>query len=341
MILQQCGQALDQAVGEDPWCRQHGFTTGASYLLLWAAALIQRPKHPLPYLFLFSPENNTGKSSLYRALGMLFEGGATDVHAALMETFNQQMAGAVLCYVEERILNAAAYQKLKSWVDSPTISIREMRTNAYTLPNYAHFIQTANTLDACPVEKHDERVVVIRVSVLNQIVPWTTEMVPALQREAPDFLATLLTTPLPPAAGRLFLPVLDTPEKRAIMCKTDSVDPRTAVINSLVDRVVELVGRFDYWKGFGGNLLKAIGKGPWSNSPGTFVGYLQEAADALHQRGIVVSISSTKVKGQREINIGQMWLVEPESSDQELAEDEARAARLEDEWFATTGATAD
>jgi hypothetical protein len=326
-ILKQCGQGLDEAVIIDPWCIEHGVTSGAGYLLLWAAALIQQPKHPLPYLFLFSPENNTGKSSLYRALGMLFEGGATDVHAALMETFNHQLAGAVLCCVEERSLNSQAYQKLKSWVDSPTISIREMRTNAYTLPNYAHFIQTANALDACPVEKHDERVVVIRVPVLDQLIPWTTEMVPALQREASDFLATLLTTPLPPAAGRLFLPVLETADKRAIVGIADNTHARKEVVNALADRIVNLLGPFDCFKGFGEDLLNAIGPGQWKNSPGTVVGYLQDAVDELRRRGFTVSFANRK-HGQREITIGRSWLIETEWSDEEMAADEERVAML-------------
>lgn len=336
MIFEHCGRPLDEAVVNDPWCVSQGVKKGADYLLLWAASLMQRPKHPLPYLFFFSRENNTGKSSFYRALGLLIEGGAVDVHAALMEQFNQQMAGAVLCYVEERTLNAAAYAKLKSWVDSPTISIREMRTNSYTLPNYAHFVQTANQLDACPIEPDDERVVVMRTEVLEREVAWTEKMEPALRREAPDFLATLFATPLPPARGRLFLPVLGTVWKDEIMGLGKNSGDRAKVIKALADRIVKLVSNVSDWYGFGGNLLDAVGPGPWSGSAGTLVSYLQDAVDELRQQGIVVSIAPTKVKGQRQICIGQEWLIEPKRSDAEFAEDEERVARLQDQWLAAT-----
>ncbi len=194
LILEHNGEGINGEVAENPWCMQNGITTGAAYLRLWAASLVQRPKHPLPYLFFWSRENNTGKSSFHRALAMLIEGsdGATDVHLALTEKFNGDMAGCVLGYIEDKGLNDQGYERLKSWVDAPTIKIREMRTNAYTLPNYGHFIHTANRLQACPVQPHDERVVVIPVSPLVEDIPWTTKMAPALRQEAPDFLATLL-----------------------------------------------------------------------------------------------------------------------------------------------------
>lgn len=330
MILEHCGRNLDDAVAEDEWCQRHGVTDGAAYLLLWSASLIQRPKHPLPYLFFFSPENNTGKSSFYRALGMLFEGGATDVHAALMETFNGQMAGAVLCYVEERVLNPSAYAKLKAWVDSPTISIREMRTNAYTLPNYAHFVQTANDQSACPIEPHDERIVVVKVDPLKKRLPWTDQLEPALRLEAPDFLATLLVTTLPPAEGRLFLPVLHTVWKDEIMADKKAVERRSEIIDALVVRIRHLISTAAEWQGFGGNLQEALGPGPWSGSAGTLVQYLAEAATKLAQFDIVVSFSPTRTNGRRTINIGRSWLIEPDWPGHAFADDEARTSELYD-----------
>jgi hypothetical protein len=330
MIFDHLGLGLEEAVAEDAWCCQHGVSSGAQYLMLWAASLFQRPKHPLPYLFLYSPENNTGKSAFYRALGMLFEGGAVDVHAALTENFNQQLAGAVLCYVEENTLPAKAYAKLKAWIDSPTISIREMRTNAYTLPNYAHFVQTANNLDACPIEPRDERIVVIRVERLHQQIPWSEKMDPSLRREAPDMLATLLRKWLPPAAGRLFLPVLDTPWKQEIMKKSGTSDDRATIVSELADAIQKLVARSEHWQGPGGDLLKRIGKGPWTENAGTMVGYLQDAAATLKERGIVIAISPKKVHGYRIIHLGESWMFDPEHTDSDMAEDDERVSKLYD-----------
>ncbi|HZZ29611.1 MAG TPA: DUF5906 domain-containing protein [Pirellulales bacterium] len=303
LIFKQCGRMLDPAVSTDPWCRQYGVTSGSRYLLLWAASLIKRPKQPLPWLFLWSPENNTGKSSLHRALGMLFDGGATDVREALVEKFNGQLAGAVLCYVEEVSLPRSAYGKIKSWIDSPTISIREMRTTSYTLTNTAHFIQTANGRDACPVEQHDDRIVVIPVTPIEEkLIPWTDEMAPSLLSEAPNFLATLFDTPLPRSAGRLFLPVLTTPDKIEMM-QGDKKTERETIVQALIEKITQLIKRNNRWHGFVGDLLKAIGKGEWSNSPATLSSYLDDAVGALAAHGIEVEISATQVHGQRPITI--------------------------------------
>ena len=335
LILSHNGEGLDEVVADHPWCAQHGIKCGADYLRMWAASLVQRPKHPLPYLFFWSERNNTGKSSLHRALSFLIEGddGATDVHLALSEKFNGDMAGCVLGFIEDKGLNAAGYERLKSWVDAPTIKIREMRTNAYTLPNYGHFIHTANRLTACPVQPHDERVVVIPVAPPFHDIPWQTKMAPALQREAPDFLATLLAVPLPPDFGRLFLPVLDTESKCELMRlhseDAETTDNRRVVVDALVTAIVKLVTRVEYWRGTAGTLRNAIGSGPWSDSPGTLANYLIDTMTPLQQQEIIVSIASTQVNGQREINIGRPWLVEPTWSDDELADDAMRVADLQ------------
>ena len=68
-LFQKCGAQFDQNVADtaaqqDPWCRQHGIATGYDYLMQWIATMFRRPSVQLPYLFLYSTEQNTGKSSL-------------------------------------------------------------------------------------------------------------------------------------------------------------------------------------------------------------------------------------------------------------------------------------
>jgi hypothetical protein len=326
MILSHVGEGLDKAVADDPWCKRHGIATGADYLLLWAASIVRNPKQPLPYLYFWSEENNTGKSSYHRALGKLFEGGdgGVDVYLCLMEKFNQAMAGCVLGFIEDKGLNAAAYERLKGWVDAPTITIRAMQTNAFTVPNYGHYIHTANSLRSLVIYPHDLRVVVSQVSPLKTDVPWSTEMSPALDKEAADFLATLLALPLPPAAGRLCLPVLETASKRTLMAVND---PRP-VHEVLADAIAKVVRRVRHWSGAAGELLNTIGSGPWSDSPATFVQFLHDAVDTLHSRDIVVSVASTKTRGQRELCVGEMWLTEQQWTADEVAEDEERTVNL-------------
>ena len=62
-IFDHLGSGLDIAVTCDRWCQQNGVVTGAGYLRLWVAKLLQHPTHSLPYLFFYSPEQNCGKSA--------------------------------------------------------------------------------------------------------------------------------------------------------------------------------------------------------------------------------------------------------------------------------------
>jgi hypothetical protein len=235
------------------------------------------------------------------------------------------MAGAVLCFVEEMSLPQSAYAKLKQWIDAPKITIREMRCNAYSLPNFAHFIQTANSRDACPLEPGDERIVVIPVEPLETLIPWTSEMAPALIREAPNFLATLQSDTFPPDDGRLFLPVLETPDKIEMMKgmeqRREEHDP--AVVTVVAGAIKSLIKRQEFFHGHAGDLLKAIGKGPWKSSASTLAQYVKSAASVL-KPGINIYISP-RIKGQRTITIGPYWLVDDQQSMDSFSADEEYA----------------
>ncbi len=220
-ILDHCGAGLDDAVADDDWCKANGITRGRDYLLLWAARLIQKPTHPLPYLFFCSPENNAGKSAFHGMLGLLMTKGYECADTCLKENFNRQLAGAILCFVEETDLSQYedAYSKVKLYTTGEWITIREMRTNGYSLRNTSHWIQTANKKEYCPIEPGDERIVAIQVLPIpiEQQDDWHEVMKPALEREAPDFLRTLLDTDVPPYRGRCGLPILTTDLKREMM----------------------------------------------------------------------------------------------------------------------------
>jgi hypothetical protein len=56
-ILEHCGQGLNDAVANNPWCMQHSVRNGADYLLLWIVSLFQRPRQRLPYLFFYSEDH--------------------------------------------------------------------------------------------------------------------------------------------------------------------------------------------------------------------------------------------------------------------------------------------
>lgn len=213
-IFQHLGRGLDSAVSNCDFCAEHGIRSGAKYLQLWVACLFQQPKQRLPVLFFYSQEQDTGKSSLHRALALLMSKGCVDGSNALTQGFNGELNGAIVCYIDEKNLaaNPKAYESFKRWSDAPDIPIRQMHTNQFTSPNYTHWIQTANNRDFCPIEKGDRRFVVVEVSPLEDPIAWSI-LREKLIAEAPDFLGNVLAMPLPPADGRLFLPVLETEAK--------------------------------------------------------------------------------------------------------------------------------
>ena len=120
--------------------------TGAQYLTAWIASTLRRPFEPLPYLFLFGPENS-GKSIIHEAIDLLVTKGVTRADRALSNKndFNGELHNAILCVVEERNFSAdeVAHQRIKDWVTPIDISIRRMRTDSYKQKNTTHWVQCA------------------------------------------------------------------------------------------------------------------------------------------------------------------------------------------------------
>jgi hypothetical protein len=116
-ILNHLGKGLDEAVRNNDWCRANGIATGAAYLMHWIASLFQYPERHLPYLFFYSPEQETGKSTLYEALELVIPNGCQRADHALtsLQGFNGELKSAVLCVVEETNLRAKkeTYNRIK------------------------------------------------------------------------------------------------------------------------------------------------------------------------------------------------------------------------------------
>ncbi len=171
-ILEHCGETLDHVISRDPWCKVNGLTKGADYLKCWIASMFQHPSEPLPYLFLWGPQNS-GKSILHESLQILITSGYARADAALVSQpgFNGELEGAVLCVVEETDLqnNKAAYNRIKDWVTSKVLPIHKKGKTPYHIPNTTHWIQTANEHFACPIFSGDTRITAIFVPPLDPI----------------------------------------------------------------------------------------------------------------------------------------------------------------------------
>lgn len=220
-ILTHLGQGLNDAVKLSDWCKQNGVLTGADYLKCWIAALFQFPMEPLPYLFFYSTEENTGKSSLHEALSWVISGnGVTRADNALTSqaNFNGELEGAVICVVEETDLrkNVSAHNRIKDWVTARTLPIHVKGRTPYGVPNTTHWIQCANSHLYCPVFPGDTRITMTQVLPLDKEteIP-KRQLEKLLKEEAPDFLAEMLTLEVPPYNGRLYIPILTTEDKMA------------------------------------------------------------------------------------------------------------------------------
>lgn len=217
MILHHVGGALQAAIAQNDWCKEHGIKVGADYLKVWIASMIQYPKQPLPYLFLYSDLQNTGKSSLHEALQMLFYPGYQRVDHALKNTstFNAELEGAILCVIEETDLgnNKVAYNRVKDWVTSTKLSIHRKGSTPYMIDNTTHFIQAAQHRSHCPVFDGDTRITMINVPRRPEKEIPKEELLRLLDKEAPDFLSAIMNLEIPPANGRLRIPYLDTQDK--------------------------------------------------------------------------------------------------------------------------------
>lgn len=218
-IFDHLGQDLNDSL--DDWCLSNGIKSGGDYLRMWFAVICQHPSWHLPYLFFYSKEQNQcGKSSLGKALSLLFTSGVVNLNAESIEDkFNSDLEGCLIGLLEEYDLSkkAKAYLTIKRLIDADTISIRKMQTDAFEVPNYTHLIHTANNPGFIKLEPSDERIVMIRAYPRHIKRDWETDLEPKLIAEAPFFLQRMLSMKLPEKKQRTFLPVLCTSLKEAVI----------------------------------------------------------------------------------------------------------------------------
>lgn len=256
-ILSHLGKGLNDDIKTNEWCQENGITSGADYLKIWIASMIQKPLEPLPYLFFCSPEENTGKSTFHEALRLIIENGIVFADNALTNSngFNGELANAVLCIVEETSLqsNKQAHARIRSWVTSRQLPIHAKRETPYSIPNSSHWIQFSNDPKACPIFQGDTRITMLMIDPfeVDEIIPWRV-FEDRLRKEAPYFLAELLALEIPESEDRLNLPVITTREKIAIQVMNETplesfLNEQTHFVPGKMIKVSELWDKFYEW----------------------------------------------------------------------------------------------
>jgi hypothetical protein len=238
-IFDHLGIELTPALKGLDWAEKANIKTGADYLRAWVACAFRDPFEPTPYLFLYGNQE-CGKSILHEALSVLVTKGVVKAAKALSahNEFNKELNGAIICAVEEKDLSQSpeALARIKEWVTAKTLSIRQMRTDVYEVPNTTHWIQTANAQSHCPVFPGDTRITVIEVCDLLEEQKIAKQiMLAKLKEEAPHFMYTLMNLQLPPVIGRMRLPVVKTASKERLTQKNAPVAPFVAEMCEIRD----------------------------------------------------------------------------------------------------------
>jgi len=237
-ILSHCGKSLDDILIENSWCTENGIYNGLLYLQCWLACCLQYPLQPTPYLFFFSPEQNTGKSIFHEALNLLFNKGTVvraDQALTNSSGFNGELFGAVFCIIEETNLSKknTASDKIKDWVTSKSLTIRQMYKQPHEIPNSTHWIQCANDSSYCPIFTNDTRIMLIKVTPLENEIP-KEELLKECEKEAAAFLHTLMNFDIPESTTRLRPPIIMTEEKKKEIERNES-DLQTFINEKIIE----------------------------------------------------------------------------------------------------------
>lgn len=216
LLLNHVGKSLDEPVKENIWCTFNEIRTGGDYLKYWVASLLQYPTEPLPYLFFFGGQN-VGKSIFHEALNLIIRNGVMRANTAItsMQGFNKEIAGSVVCVVEEVNLSkvARAYERIKDWTTAKKISIHEKGKTPFVLDNTTHWIHCANNISYCPVSIGDTRIIMCKVYHPENPIP-KYKLLESLAHEAPAFLYECLNIQIAPAVDRLRIPLIETNVKK-------------------------------------------------------------------------------------------------------------------------------
>lgn len=262
LLLDHLGGDLDQHI--DP--AVIGFHSGRDYLQGWLSSILQYPYEPLPYLFFYG-EQASGKSTFHEAFDLLVTGGVVKAARALTSKndFNGELAGAVLCVIEEIDLtkDVSTLNRIKEVVTSKKLSIRKMRVDPFMLPNTTHWVHCANSLESVPVFDGDSRITMCYVPTPKKEIPKAV-LLEQLKAEAPAILRTLLDFELPPITGRLRIPVIDTGQKKFLMGQNRSdlekfILEKIEVSSGSVIKFSEFFDAFHQW-------LPDVDKAMWSRN---------------------------------------------------------------------------
>lgn len=133
------------------------------FLIKWFANMLQYPSSPSVYVCISSEEEGTGKSLLVELIKYIVGGDKfseiNDPSTQLFGTFNGHLQNTVLCNLNEidRKDMSSFHNKLKTLINSPTVSIHHKGKKPFDITNTQHFFATTNNLYSTPSKDGNRR----------------------------------------------------------------------------------------------------------------------------------------------------------------------------------------
>jgi len=159
---------------------------GLDYLQL----LITEPMQALPVVCLYSPENNTGKSTFGKLLAYLFGDNCVQIgNSDLQSDFNEVYTDKLLAICEETLLERKKdVERIKALSTSDQITVNPKGQRQFTIDFFCKFQFYSNNRRMIYVTKHDERFWIIRVHKSSVDNP---NLLAEMKDQVPAFLAFL------------------------------------------------------------------------------------------------------------------------------------------------------
>lgn len=127
--------------------------------------LLTNPTQILPVIVLYSPENNTGKSTFGKWLHRIFGDNAVFIsNHDLQSEFNDTFADKLLAICEETLLERKKEaERIKALSTQPQILVNTKGVSAYSIDFFCKFQFYSNNKRMIYVTKHDQRFWIIQV----------------------------------------------------------------------------------------------------------------------------------------------------------------------------------
>jgi len=154
--------------------------------------LLTSPTQMLPVLCLYSPENNTGKSTLGKLLMHMFGDNTVPIgNSDLQSEFNETFVDKLLAICDETLLERRRdAERIKAMSTAEQITVNPKGQKQYSIDYFCKFLFTSNNLRMIYVNKHDQRYWILRVPVLTEDNP---TMLEEMKLEIPAFTHFLMT----------------------------------------------------------------------------------------------------------------------------------------------------